>query len=906
MGIRAVTGTREHTLISLFDAWSERGDRTAIVAFRDASSDAWSYARLVQSARSFAQALLARGVSRLEPVVICARNSPEWVIAYFGILQAGALPVPVNDIASVRELTEILTVCEARRIVTTSRHVPDFRAMRPGLEFVLLDGDGVDSWRHLPGAAERPLPQLRSGDPASLLWTSGTTGTPKGVPLTHHNFLSNLDALVSTRIAESTDRVLLPLPLHHAYPFTVGLLYGLSVGATIILPSGITGPEITEAARRGRATAIVGVPRLYMALLDAISMAAKARGPIPAYLFRFLLAVSVFIRRHFALRVGRIVFSRVHAAIGPKIRILASGGAHLDPDVGEKLEGLGYEVLNGYGLTETSPILTMTPRGRGRTGAEGIPPPGVAIKIEPELGQPFGEVLATGPNVFSGYWKNEAATKAAFTPDGWFRTGDLGFLDSENYLHITGRKSEMIVLPGGEHIFPEDVETRYGAIPAIRELAILEEAGKLVALIVPNDVFIRTHGAARIEALLREGLETAGLKLAPYARISGFAVIHEALPRTHLGKLKRHLLPDLYAKARLPAAAAAAAPMTEEDRAFLAKPLPAAIHNWFRQRYPGKPVGLDSMLQIDLGIDSLEWVTLTLELQNRFGIALTERELSKVITLRDLIVAAAAVQSAGPSMPSIPGPAGAAAFEAPETSRWLKPQGPLPRTFGVLFYYANRAVMRAVFRLKVFGVERVPSQGPLILAPNHASLLDPFLVAAALPLDRLRHTFWAGWTGRLFWNPLLRAFSRATRVIPVDPERAPAEGLAFGLAALSRGEALVWFPEGRLSPTGEIGPFLRGVGYLLAQSRAEAVPVRIAGSFDAMPRGWRWPRRVEISVRFGEPVAPARLEAMGRGPDSFMRIADGLRTAVLGLGPAGPAAAKDGGRGTFSSQAGRS
>ena len=897
-----MTGNPERTLVSLLQSWGERGERTAIVAFRDGGSDTWSYARLVQAAGAFSQALLARGVSRLEPVVICARNSPEWVIAYFGILQAGALPVPVNDIASVRELTEILTACGAHRIVTTSRHLPEFRSIQSDLEFLLLDGEGGDDWRYLPRAAARPLPQLRPRDPASLLWTSGTTGTPKGVPLTHCNFLSNLDALVSARIAESTDRVLLPLPLHHAYPFTVGLLYGLSVGAAIILPSGITGPEITEAARRGRATAIVGVPRLYLALLDAISTAAKARGAIPEYLFRLLLAVSVFLRRHFALRAGRMLFSRVHAAIGPKIRILASGGAHLDAAARERLEGLGYEVLSGYGLTETSPVLTMTPRGRGRIGAEGIPPPGIAIKIEPEPGQPFGEVMAMGPGVFSGYWKNEAATKAAFTPDGWFRTGDLGFLDSDNYLYITGRKSEMIALPGGEKIFPEDVEALYGAIAAIRELAILEDAGKLVALVVPNDDFFRAHGAARIEALLREELETAGLKLASYARISGFAVTREALPRTHLGKLKRHLLPGLYARARMPAAVAAQEPVTEADRLLLAKPMPAAIHDWFLQRYPGKRVGLDSMLQIDLGIDSLEWVTLTLELQDRFGIALTERELSKVITLRDLIETA----SAGPFRPSLRAPAGEAIFEAPGTSRWLKPQGPLLRALGVLFYYANRAVMRAVFRLKVFGVERMPSQGPLIIAPNHASMLDPFFVAAALPLDRLRHTFWAGWTGRLFWNPLLRAFSRATRIVPVDAERAPAEGLAFGLAVLSRGEALVWFPEGRLSPTGEIGPFLRGVGYLLAQSQTEAVPVRISGSFEAMPHGWHWPRRVDVSVHLGEPAAPAELEAAGRGPDSFTRIADGLCTAVLGLGQKGSTAAGDGGRGTLSGKTGGS
>jgi len=871
-----VIANSERTLCSSMDSWGERGERAAIVAFRDGGSETWSYGRLVSAVGAFAGGLLARGVSRLEPIVICARNSPEWVIAYFGILKAGALPVPTNDIASTRDLTQVLAICGARRVVTTARHVPEFRTMQPDLELVLLDGESEENWKHLPAAPARPFPPLRAEDPASLLWTSGTTGTPKGVPLTHRSFIANVDALVSERIANASDRVLLPLPLHHAYPFTVGLLHSFSVGAAVVLPSGITGPEITEAARRGSVTAIIGVPRLYAALFDAVSARARARGRAAAILFRSLLALSIGTRRHLGLRLGRILFARVHAAIGPKIRILASGGARLDPDLGQKLEGLGYEVLTGYGLTETSPILTMSPRGRGRIGAEGTPAPGVAIKIEPEPGQPFGEVLAAGPNVFSGYWKNDAATRAAFTPDGWFRTGDFGFLDADNYLHITGRRSEMIVLPGGENIFPEEVEALYGAIPATRELAVLEEAGKLVALVVPDESFIRAYGAARLEALLREELETAGAKLASYARISGFAVTRDALPRTHLGKLRRHLLPDLYTRAKLPAIAAAEAPASEADRKLLAEPIPAAIRDWLAQRYPGKRIALDSMLQIDLGIDSLEWVALTLELQERVGVALTEQALSKVVTLRDLIAEVIAAKSGTPAAAA---PA-AAAPEPPESSRWLRPQGPLLQALALVLYYGNRALMRAIFGLRAIGVERVPMHGPLVLAPNHASLLDAFLVAAALPVGRLRHAHWAGWTGRLFSNPLLRVFSRVARVVPMDPEREPGEGLEFGLAVLARDEALLWFPEGRRTRTGEIGPFLRGVGYLLARTGTAAVPVRIVGSFRARP--WR----SRVTVIFGDPIAASRLQSLGAGADPYARAADALRAAVLALAPA--------------------
>lgn len=868
-----MTGVRERTLCSLLESWAGRGDRPAIVAFRNGRVETWSYGGIAAAARGLGCGLSRQGLGRLEPVVICARNSPEWVVAYFGILCAGALPVLVNDLAAAPELGQILAACGARRIVTTARHAALFRSLRSDLNLVLLDGQGTENWRNLLGAPTDAWPAVRPGDPAALLWTSGTTGTPKGVPLSHANFVANLDALLSERIAGEGDRILLPLPLHHAYPFTVGLLHAFGIGATIILPSGVTGPEIVAAIQGGRATALIGVPRLYAALLDAVTSGMRARGRATAFLFDSLLALSVAVRR-LGLRLGRALFVPVRAKLGRELRLLATGGARLDPQIGERLEGLGYEVLPGYGLTETAPMLTMSARGRARMGTEGTAALGVELQIAAEAGQPFGEVLAKGPNVFSGYWKNEAATRGAFTPDGWFRTGDLGFLDADGYLHITGRKSEMIRLPGGENVFPEDVEAAYGESPVIHEVAVIEEAGKLVALVVPDETFIRARGAARIEALLREELDTASSKLAPYRRISGFAVTQDALPRTHLGKLKRHLLPELYARAKARAPAAAEAPLSEADRKLLAEPLGAAVRDWVVKRYPGKRVNLDSALQIDLGIDSLEWVTLTLELQQRFGIALTEETLSRIVTLRDLIGEISAAKAAAAPV-HVPAPG---ALELPETSRWLKPRGMLLRGLANLFYYGNFSVMRTAFRLDIEGLERLPAEGPYVLAPNHASYFDPFLIAAALPLRRLRQTYWAGWTGRLFSNPLLRIFSRVAKVVPVNPERTPAEGLAFGLAALSRGDALVWFPEGRRTQTGEIGPFLRGIGYILAHAGVPAVPVRIIGSFRVKP--WR----ARIAIVFGHPAGPATLEAAGAGADLFARIADGLRAAVVALG----------------------
>jgi len=864
---------------------ASRGAAAAVIALRDRGLETWTYTDLANNVAMLARGLVEVGVHRGEPVLLCAPNSPEWIVAYLAIVRSGALAVPLDDLSGDQDLARVVADSGARRVFTSRTHMPTLRALDEAtkIDIVLLDGsnDGknANNWRNLLAEHQVSLPEIRSDDFASLLYTSGTTGTPKAVPLTHRNILANVEALMVGKLAGPEDRILLPLPLHHSYPFTVGLLGTLASGGALVLPAGISGPQIIEALKVSRATILIGVPRLYTALLSAIEGKAGRLGLVARSVFLFLLKTSMFIRRRFGVRVGRLVFQRLHRELGPDLRILGCGGARLDPEVASKLEAFGWEVLTGYGLTETSPIVTFNPRGRARIDSAGLPLPGVELRIDAKPGQPSGDILVRGPSVFAGYRNNPEATELAFTPDGWFRTGDLGFVDRDGYLHILGRVKEVIVLPDGKNVIPEDVEDVYASSPLIREVAILERQGALAGLFVPDDETIRARGSVRAQSLLREEIEDISLRSPPYQRIFSYKLTRETLPRTHLGKLRRHLLPDIYDRAERVAAAPVASQLSEEDRRLLTSEPANGVWEWLVQRFPELVLTLDTSPQLDLQMDSLEWVTLSLEIQERFGISLTGDAIARIVTIRDLLLEVMTAAGEKRDRRFVTDVQTA----TPDELRWLQPLGPLLSVLGMLVWALNWLVMRGLFRLRVEGMERLPRDGPYILAPNHASFLDPSAVAAALPMRYLRNTYWAGWTGMMFAGPGSRLFSRITRVFAVDQDRGPGSSLALGKAVLERRRILVWFPEGRRSPTGEIRPFLPGIGILMQRTNVVAVPTLIQGTYEAMPRGRRLLRFRQILIRFGDPMAVDQLGAMGEGEDKADRIANGLQQAVTEL-----------------------
>ncbi len=699
------------------------------------------------------------------------------------------------------------------------------------------------------------------------------------MPLSHANLCANIEALLRERLAGPGDRVFLPLPLHHTYPLTVGLLASLTIGAAVVLPAGLSGAEISQALAECHCTIMIGVPRLYEAMLGGIESRLKNRPKAIRRSYRGLLDFSIALRRRFGWRLGRLLFWPLHRRLGSQLRLLASGGARLDPDVAWGLEGLGFEVLSGYGLTETAPILAFNPPGRARLDSAGRAVEGVELRIAPapDVAEGEGEIQARGPNVFEGYWKNPEATREAFTEDGFFRTGDLGYVDPEGYLHIVGRSKELIVLADGKNVFPEEVEAVYAESPLIHELAVLEHGDRLVGLLVPEIEALRGGDPEALRQRLRAEVERLSARLAPYQRLSDFAITTEALPRTQIGKLRRHQLPERFERARSGASDRETQPaLSERDRALLELTLLGQVWAWLEERFAPKRLSPDTSPQLDLGLDSFDWMSLTLELGERFGVYLSEEAVGRVTTLRDLLVEIE--QSA--EAPS----GGAAEIRelGPEPVRWLQPQGVLIRLLGTVLFALNRILMRALFRVRAEGREHLPADGPYLLAPNHASYLDPFAIAAALSWAELHRLYWAGWTGLLFRGPLTRLFSRIAHVLPVDPEGGLTSTLPLGKAALERGFALVWFPEGARSTDGRLHRFQPGAGWLMERTGVPAVPVWIGGSFDAWPPDRSWPRLRPIVVRFGQPIS---LESEASQPNGvrYRRIADQLHDAVAAL-----------------------
>jgi long-chain acyl-CoA synthetase len=587
-----------------------------------------------------------------------------------------------------------------------------------------------------------------------------------------------------------------------------------------------------------------------------------------------MLHFAGVLRRSIGVNIGPFIFRSLHRRVGRSLRTLASGGARLDADVARRLEALGWLVLTGYGLTETSPVVSFNVPETRRLETQGRALNGVELRVDDPSGEGKGEIQVRGLNVFSGYWQDAGATERAFTRDGWFRTGDGGFLDRNGFLHVLGRQLEVIVLSDGKKISPEALERRYEQSPYIREVALLAPEGNLLALVVPDEDAIRTRGAMSEQNLLRDELDAVSSALPSWQRIRGYRLLRQSLPRTRLGKLRRHLLPALYAGGFATSPRETTAAVDEDDRRLLHSARTEPLWRWLNERYPG--VTLDSSPQLDLGIDSLGWLSLTTEMEDRFGVLLGSEQLRRVITVRELL------QAVDDAARASPGGAGAE-VRTDEAARYLEVPGPGLRFLGSLIVASVRLLMAGPYRLRVVGRDNLPSDGPFLITPNHCSYLDPLAVAAALPPSLRRRTCWAGWAGKMHKGPVWRIASRSLRVFPVNPDQDLGGAVRLGAQVLTAGDALVWFPEGRRSRDGELQRFRPGIGVLLERMPVPVVPVRIEGTFAAWPPQRRWPRVGLLSVTFGPARSPDWLREHGDGEDAPARVSDALGHSVAAL-----------------------
>lgn len=882
------------TLQGLAKGLSDWGNSPAIHAFHRDTSHAHDYASLAGQSRRFCAVLSNGGVGLGDCVAVLARPSAESIAACLGIFLCGATVLPIDTQFSDEVLEHVIEESAPRVLVTATEFEQRLDRIDVRDTAIYLLDSAQDDPRHWLADGELgEVPTVDEDDVACLFYTSGTTGFPKGVPLTHRNLVFQLDSIQRMQIVSGEARVLMPLPLHHVYPFVIGVLTPLSLGLAIVLPAALTGPQMLRALAEGHVTHVIGVPRLYEMVLAGLHARIQETGWWVSIPLNAMLALSRFIRRTAGVRVGSRLLGSIRRRIGPEVAVTASGGAPLPDEVALELESLGWLVAIGYGLTETAPLVTINPPGGLRIGSVGKTIDGLEVRIAPaqNVAGPFGEVQVRGPSVFQGYHRRDEETRKAFTEDGWFRTGDIGRLDEDGYLYLAGRLSTLIVTAGGENVQPETLEHAYEADPLIKEVGVLLHDERLAAVVLPDFDAIGTREPAQVEERVRKAVEERARSLPSYQRVSDFVISEAPLARTRLGKIQRHILKERFHELRdagvhaQPHGPMTPEDMSDHDRELIEIPEAQRVWDWLARRYSNVRLTPGTSLSLELDVDSLEWVELSQRVRDLAGVELDEESIAGIDTVRDLLSEVVETESEAQAATE-----SADLFERPQdylSERQRAALKPLPaaaRPFVRLLYHLNRALMRAAFRLEVTGRENLPREGPCIICPNHVSYLDPLVLTAALDLPRLRSTRWIAWAGGVMENPVVRILARLAQAVPIEVRRASQSSLAAGAAVIRRGETVVLFPEGQRSLTGELGAFRPGIGLLASHLDVPLVPAYIHGAFEALPRNSRRLRFSRIRIAFGRPQSPEELMEQGGEGESYERIARAMHDVVEALG----------------------
>jgi long-chain acyl-CoA synthetase len=871
---------RHRSLVDMLDRAAERyGSRVAMIARRPSGEQTLTtYRELRDRAHRAALLLATRGVKPGARVLLIGENSPDWVLGYFAILCAGAIAVPLDQLISADELVPICKIAEPAAALRSSAVHKRLGSALGDAQAKIIELDLAELARPfiLRGDAKTPPAPPERKALASIMFTSGSTGAPKGVMLSHANFAAEVAMLSRVFVLGADDVVLSLLPLHHAFEFTCGMLLPLASGATIVYPLEIDAKTLSRTLADVRPTALIGVPAVWEAVHRRIVDEVEARGPFFHAAFDNLRDLNRRLDANSGLNFGAIVFRQVHSALGSRLRLAVSGGSPLPHRVAEFFNDIGIPLLEGYGLTEAAPVLSVArPDEPRQVGAVGRPLSRVEIKLMPSSGS-IGEIVARGPNVMAGYYRNETATAEVLT-DGWLHTGDLGRFDDDGRLYIVGRAKEVIVDSGGNNIYIEEIEEIYGRSQYVKEMAVVGlrvgQGEQVAALVVP--AYARGESRRAVEDRLRSDFDKVGGNLSAHKRIRILRFTDAELPRTRTRKIKRA---DVAATLRrmldVRTSVADAESSNSEVETWLAEAL-ATIAT--------EPVNIAPATRLieDLGLDSLALAEIGEIIGERASREIAPEEIADLRTVADLqLLATQAGGNGRPRMPSY------ARFAEPYTPR-------LPAPLKWLGRFAVRGAERAIFdgwlKPRILGRGNIPRNRNFIVVANHSSHLDFSLVGYALGVigDDIRVLAAKDY----FFNTPARRFlaSNFTTMMPFDRERAQLESLEDALGELAQGRCVLMFPEGTRSADGEIHEFKSGAGFLALRSRCDVLPVLICGTHDVMGKGSLIPRRHPVEVRIGRAITANELRelaASSEGAGAYRKISDMMRTAVTSL--AGP------------------
>ena len=805
-------------------------DKAAFVIKPGFRTRVWTYRDLADLVPRVARYLRESGVGKGDRVLIWGVNRPEYGIAFLAALHAGAILVPIDVNSLVEFAAKIAERTRATAIIASAQ--TRARAEQVGLP--------VHDMERFPdrGRERDPLPAADVGpdDLAEIVFTSGTTGDPKGVMLSHANILSNARAATEIFPIGPKQRLLSFIPLSHMFEQLAGFWTLMLAGASVVYPTSRQPAVVRRTFKERKVTMILITPAVVRSILVGIERNAEAQGK--AELLRKLRRVAR--RLPFALR--RILFTSVHRNFGGHFRYIVSGGAALDPALGEAWRELGVDVLQGYGTTECAPAVTFNRIEKNRLGSVGVPLPGVEIHIAPD-----GEVLVRGPNVFQGYWENEEATRAVLEPSGWYHTGDLGEVDADGFLWLKGRKKDIIVLADGLNVYPEDIENVLAADERIQALATPQRPNlaTVVGLQRPRED-VQVHAvfllkdAEQIASIVRD----ANAKLSGSQQIRGWTMWPEdEFPTTPTQKVKKRLVIERLLDLSRGDAVRAIGPLGTAVSLTDVGRLITQVAN-----VPATAIRDEAQLSADLGLDSLARVELLGLIEEELGAYVDDSALEPNATVAELEHMVAAARDV-----------------KRDTGIFGWPLSPFVRSLGLLMQQILVwPLVRIFYRVSVRGTEKLDAlRGPVMFAPNHCLHWDNGIILTSIPLGWRWRLAVAAAADDVFGSRLNGLFSAVlANAFPLAREGAIRRSLELLGARLDRRFSVLIYPEGKLTIGGPMQPFKSGTGLIAVEGATPVVPMKLkirhVSIIDHLDRGWERERsdgwRGDVEVVFGEPL----------------------------------------------------
>lgn len=798
----------------------QNSNKTALIY----KNDRVTFDQLIGVTAVYARLVAAASGDR---VAIFSENRPEWIYAFYAAWRKHAIPVPIDAMASVDEIAYILKDSTPVAVFVSPKNVDTMEkaiAMAECQTKLIVFTD-IAIPAIIPDE-DKVFPEAPADDTAVIIYTSGTTGSPKGVMLSYENLRANLVAVSEqVPIYQPTDRVMILLPLHHVLPLQGTLIMPLSINATCVMSPSMVAADILQTLADHHVTLFIGVPRLYILLRD--SMKSRIRqSKIASALFALAAAVN-------SLAFSRVVFKSVQKKFGGAIRHMPCGGASLDPQVVKDFRTLGFEILMGYGMTETAPMISFTKPNGPRAGSSGQVIPCNEVRIVD------GEITVRGKNVMKGYYKRPEET-AAVIKDGWLHTGDIGYVDEDGFIYITGRKKEIIVLPNGKNINPDEVEQKILKMSNwIAEIAVLGSGDSLQALILPHFQNLQAQGVLNIEESIRQQvIAHYNQQASSYKRVFKCTFVSEPLPRTRLGKLKRHELAAIAKAGSNRQKKAVTEPDSEEYR----------VIKEYLVGQLGQDIHPDDHFEMDLSLDSLGKVSFQVFLSGTFNVEIPEQMLLEHPTPAKL---AAKIHDLGHD-----------AIAASSGFKWSKilrekvavklPKSWFTHQWLNLF---SKSILHSLFKLRGEGMTNIPD-GPCIFAPNHQSYLDAFFISAFMNKGVLKQTFFYAKAEHLRrgWQ---RFMANRHNVIIMDVNSNLKLSLQKLASALAQGKKVIIFPEGTRTVDGQLGTFKQTFAILGRELNVPIVPIAIAGAYQALPRNRFFPKLFKpVAVSFLPPIVP--------------------------------------------------